>query len=112
LLHLHKLLFAHTDLIDRYRTEVAVGRHHPVLLVGLFALDLLVIHPFEDGNGRVARAVTNALIDAGYTVSRYVSLEQTIAESADDYYQALLDSTAEGLGRTAAWRRAPADERP
>lgn len=134
LLHLHKLLFAHTaaeggrfktednlvvdrgpagdltvrfrpvsvadtpfhvaELVDRYNTEAVAGRHHPVLLVGLFALDLLVIHPFEDGNGRVARAVTNALlIDAGYTVPRYVSLEQAIAESADDYYQALLDST-------------------
>jgi Fic family protein len=134
LLHLHRLLFAHTaaeggrfktednlvvdrspdgeitvrfhpvpaaetphyvaELIDRYRSEVDSGRHHPVLLVGLFALDLLVIHPFEDGNGRVARAVTNALLmDAGYNVSRYVSLEQAIAESADDYYQALLDST-------------------
>lgn len=146
LLHLHKLLFAHTaaqggrfktednlvvdrgpagditvgfrpvpapetpffvaDLIDRYRTEVAVGRHHPVLLIGLFALDLLVIHPFEDGNGRVARAVTNALlIDAGYTVSRYVSLEQAIAESADDYYQALLDSTH-------GWHESEADPWP
>ncbi|GAA4566315.1 Fic family protein [Micromonospora coerulea] len=134
LLHLHKLLFAHTagqggqfkiednlvvdrgatgemtigfrpvraadtpffvaELIDRYLAEIAAERHHPVLLVGLFALDLLVIHPFEDGNGRVARALTNALLmDAGYSVSRYVSLEQQIAQSADAYYQALLDST-------------------
>ncbi|PWU60006.1 Fic family protein [Micromonospora globispora] len=134
LLHLHKMLFAHTaapggrfktednlvvdrsssgevtvgfrpvrasdtpfyvsELIDRYLREMSVQRHHPVLLVGLFALDLLVIHPFEDGNGRVTRALTNALLmDAGYTVSRYVSLEQLIAETADTYYQALLDST-------------------
>jgi len=82
------------ELVDRYNAEASAGRHHPVLLVGLFALDLLVIHPFEDGDERVARALTNALLmDAGYTVSRYVSLEQAIAESADDYYQALLDST-------------------
>jgi len=82
------------ELIDRYSKEIAAQRHHPVLLVGLFTLDLLVIHPFEDGNGRVARALTNALLmDVGYTVSRYVSLEQEIAESADAYYQALLDST-------------------
>ena len=134
LLHLHKLLFAHTagaggrfktqdnlvvdrasngdvtvrfrpvaaadtpfcvaELVDRHNTETAAGRHHPVILIGLFALDLLVIHPFEDGNGRVARALTNALLmDAGYTVSRYVSLELSIAESAEQYYQALLDST-------------------
>jgi len=68
-------------------------------------LDLLVIHPFEDGNGRVARALTNALLmDAGYTVSRYVSLEQAIAESADAYYQALLDSTQDWHeGRADPW---------
>lgn len=82
------------DLIDRYTDAVEAHRHHPVLLVGLFVLDLLVIHPFDDGNGRVARVLTNALLgEAGYGVGRYVSLEQLIAESADDYYQALLDST-------------------
>lgn len=134
LLHLHRLLFAHTtmpggvfktednlvvdrspdgsttvrfkpvsaagtpfaidDLIDRYKRAVAAGEHHPVLLSGLFILDLLVIHPFEDGNGRVARVLTNAmLIEHGYTVGRYVSLEQAVAESEDVYYQALLEST-------------------
>jgi len=82
------------DLIDRYADAVKANQHHPVLLVGLFVLDLLIIHPFDDGNGRVARALTNALLaEAGYGVGRYVSLEQLIAESADDYYQALLDST-------------------
>jgi len=82
------------ELIDRYKDALNDGRHHPVLLVGLFVLDLLTIHPFTDGNGRVVRALTNALLDdAGYTVGRYVSLEQLIAESADDYYTALLAST-------------------
>lgn len=134
LLHLHRLLFAHTEmrgggfktednlvvdrspdgttklrfrpvpaaetefyvqeLVARYGSAVTGARHHPVLLAGLFVLDLTVIHPFENGNGRVARAVTNAVLaDAGYSVVRYVSLEQLIAESADTYYQALLDST-------------------
>jgi len=47
-----------------------------------------------DSNGRLARALTNALLmDLGYNVGRYVSLEQEIAESADDYYEALLAST-------------------
>jgi Fic family protein len=82
------------DLITRYRNAQADARHHPVLLVGLMILDLLVIHPFADGNGRVARALSNALlIDAGYEVCRWVSLEQLIADSADEYYAALLRST-------------------
>lgn len=82
------------ELIDRYNRAMAANEHHPILLIGLFVLDLLVIHPFEDGNGRVARALTNALlIDQGYTVSSYVSLEELIAGSSDEYYQALLDST-------------------
>jgi Fic family protein len=86
--------FAIDDLIDRYQRAVAAGVHHPVLLSGLFILDLLVIHPFEDGNGRVARLLTNAMLsEHGYTAGRYVSLEQTVAESADAYYQALLEST-------------------
>src|SRR5258708_6767988 len=86
--------FAINERIGRYESAVAAGQNHPVLLSGLFILDLLVIHPFEDGNGRVARVLANAiLIDHGYTVGRYVSLEQAVSESADAYYQALLEST-------------------
>jgi Fic family protein len=82
------------DLVGRYQAAQQDDRHHPVLLVGLMILDLLVVHPFADGNGRVARVLTNALlVDAGYEVCRWVSLEQLIAESADEYYEALLRST-------------------
>jgi Fic family protein len=84
-----------SELLHSYQRAVLAKRHHPVLLVGLFVLDLLTIHPFTDGNGRVARALTNALLsDSEYGVGTYVSLELLIAESADEYYQALLDSTA------------------
>jgi Fic family protein len=99
--------FAIDDLVERYEHAVAAGEHHPVLLSGLFILDLLVIHPFEDGNGRVARLLTGAMLsDRGYTVGRYVSLEQAIAESADAYYLALLDSTHrwhEGIADPWPW---------
>jgi Fic family protein len=86
--------FAIDDLIKRYEHAAEAGEHHPVLLSGLFVLDFLIIHPFEDGNGRVARLLTGALLgEHGYTVGRYASLEQAVVESADAYYQALLDST-------------------
>lgn len=94
------------ELIDRYRAAQEAGRHHPVLLIGLAVLDLLVIHPFVDGNGRVARSVANALlVDAGYEVCRWVSLEQLIAESADTYYDTLLRSTHD-------WHKDAADPWP
>ena len=98
--------FAIDDLIKRYEHAVKAGEHHSVLLSGLFVLDLLVIHPFEDGNGRVARLLTGAMLgEHGYTVGRYVSLEQAVAESADTYYQALLDSTR-------GWHEGTADPWP
>lgn len=94
------------DLVDRYADAVRAGQHHPVLLVGLFVLDLLVIHPFDDGNGRVARALTNALLaEAGYAVGRYVSLEQLIAESAETTTRRCL--TRPTTGTTTPTTRGP-----
>jgi Fic family protein len=102
------------ELVARYNEQSRVRRHHPLLLVGLFVLDFLVIHPFEDGNGRVARILTNALLDdAGYGVARYVSLEQLVAESDDEYYASLLASTHgwhEGQHDPWPWLRYLADQ--
>lgn len=82
------------ELVERYLAERQADHHHPLLLVGLAILDFLVIHPFEDGNGRIARILTNALLDdAGYGVARYVSLEQLVASTEQEYYASLLAST-------------------
>jgi Fic family protein len=82
------------ELVVRYRAARASGDHHPALLVGLFALDLSIVHPFVDGNGRVLRALTNYLLaQSGYGVTRYVSLEQLLHDDRDRYYDALAAST-------------------
>ncbi|MBD7917075.1 Fic family protein [Cellulomonas sp. Sa3CUA2] len=97
---------AHLDeLVARYRRAQDAGRHHPVVLVGLFTLDLLAIHPFVAGNGRVARMLTNALLqDAGYDVTRYVPVEPVMARSPERYSTALLDSTHDWhLSRHDPW---------
>lgn len=62
----------------------------PILLLGLFVLDFLAIHPVADGNGRISRLLTvHELLRMGYGVARYVSVEQLIFASKNSYYDAL-----------------------
>jgi Fic family protein len=78
------------------RSVAALGQEglHPLIVTAAFALDFLCIHPFGDGNGRVARLATSYLLGrTGYDVGRYVSLEQLIYDTKDDYYGALGAST-------------------
>ncbi|MBI2692579.1 MAG: Fic family protein [Solirubrobacterales bacterium] len=85
--------FLLTELIDRYVRAQKDRAAHPVLLVAALALDLLSIHPFADGNGRTTRLATNSeLLESGYGVVRYVSLEQRIFESKNQYYANLYQS--------------------
>jgi Fic family protein len=82
------------ELVVRTNAAFHDGTTHPLLVVAAFALDLLCVHPFADGNGRVARLATTHLLQrAGYGVGRYVSVEQLIYETKDDYYRTLAAST-------------------
>lgn len=77
-------------LCRRYRQACEDEVVPPLLLVATFVLDLLCIHPFRDGNGRVSRLATALLLQAhGFEVSRYVSLERLVEESKEDYYRVL-----------------------
>jgi len=68
----------------------AVGDIDPLLLIPAYVLDFLCIHPFRDGNGRIARRSTLLLLyHAGYEVGRYISLERFIEESKESYYETL-----------------------
>jgi len=82
------------ELVARAEAALGQDRLHPLIATAAFALDFLCIHPFADGNGRVARLVTSYLMGrTGYGVGRYVSLEQVIYDTKDDYYGALGAST-------------------
>jgi Fic family protein len=82
------------ELVERTNSAFDEGIHHPLLISAAFGLDLLCIHPFGDGNGRIARLISSHLMQrTGYGVGRYVSVEQLIFDTKDDYYQALSDST-------------------
>ncbi|MGQ0743144.1 MAG: Fic family protein [Acidimicrobiales bacterium] len=83
------------ELTARTRTCLDEGSQHPLVIIGAFALDLLCIHPFSDGNGRVTRLASSFLLaECGYGVGRYVSLEQLIYDTRSTYYEALAASTA------------------
>lgn len=82
-------------------TELALWTHealekkrfHPLLIIGNFIVEFLKIHPFEDGNGRLSRVLTNMLLlRSGYTFVQYVSHEQIIERRKDEYYLALRES--------------------
>ena len=66
----------------------------PLLLIPMFILDFLCIHPFNDGNGRMSRILTLLLLyKSGYYVGKYISIEKLISNTKDSYYEALQDSS-------------------
>ncbi len=63
---------------------------HPLLVIAVFVVVFLEIHPFQDGNGRLSRVLTTLLLlRAGYAYVPYSSLESVIEQSKDSYYLAL-----------------------
>ena len=63
-----------------------------LLLIPMFILDFLCIHPFEDGNGRMSRLLTLLLYyRAGFIIGKYISLEMLIENTKETYYEALQD---------------------
>jgi Fic family protein len=70
--------------------ELDNGVLHPILIIANFIFEFLAIHPFSDGNGRLSRALTNLLLlRAGYAYIPYVSLDEIIEDTKDQYYMAL-----------------------
>jgi Fic family protein len=81
------------DLVRATNEALADPSLHPLVIIARFVVDFLAIHPFQDGNGRLARAVTVLLLlRAGYDYVPYASLERTIEENKQAYYAALRES--------------------
>ena len=83
-----------THLHDAYREQLDAGTVEPLLLLSGYVLDFLCIHPFADGNGRMARLLSLLLLyQAGYEVGRYISLEGVIEQTKEGYYDSLYASS-------------------
>ena len=82
------------DAIDRLCEEfnIAVSKDDvdPLILIPIFILDFLCIHPFNDGNGRMSRLLTLLLLyKQEYNVGKFISIEKIIEETKGRYYDAL-----------------------
>ena len=82
------------ELCSRFLEAWEVDRIDKLVLIPMFILDFLCIHPFNDGNGRMSRLLTLLLFyKAGYIVGKYVSMEMLIEKTKETYYEALQASS-------------------
>ncbi|MBT8003672.1 MAG: Fic family protein [Rhodospirillales bacterium] len=89
------------DLVAWTRQALEEQDYHPLLVISVFIVVFLSIHPFQDGNGRLSRILTTLLLlRAGYAYVPYSSLESVIEQSKEGYYLALRQT--QGTVRTGA----------
>jgi len=81
------------ELVEWTKTALIEKKHHSLLVIGNFLVEFLKIHPFEDGNGRISRILTNLLLlKVGYEYMPYISHEKLIEDNKPEYYIALRKS--------------------
>lgn len=81
------------ELVEWTQQALADKKYHPLLIVGNFLVEFLQIHPFQDGNGRLSRVLTNLLLlQEGYLYMPYVSHEKFVEDNKPEYYLALRQS--------------------
>jgi len=82
------------ELCTRFLEAWEADHIDKLILIPMFILDFLCIHPFNDGNGRMSRLLTLLLFyKAGYIVGKYVSMEMLIEKTKETYYEALQSSS-------------------
>jgi len=78
------------ELVDWTNKNLVDRFYHPLIIIGVFVVNFLAIHPFQDGNGRLSRALTNLLLlKSGYLYIPYSSTESVIEDNKEAYYRAL-----------------------
>ena len=78
------------ELCKSFDEALATEQIDPLILIPMFVLDFLCVHPFNDGNGRMSRLLTLLLLyRAGYIVGKYISIERLIEKTKDSYYECL-----------------------
>jgi Fic family protein len=78
------------EIVEWTRKNLDDPLLHPLITIGIFIVHFLAIHPFQDGNGRLSRALTTMLLlKKGYVYVPYSSLEAVIEAGKDGYYRAL-----------------------
>ncbi len=78
------------ELVEWYNAQANEEGQHSLLLVAVFVVVFLAIHPFKDGNGRLSRILTTLLlIRAGYSYVPYSSMETVVESNKENYYLAL-----------------------
>ncbi len=81
------------ELVEWTQSAIDNQRYHPLLIIANFLVQFLQIHPFQDGNGRISRILTNLLmLQAGYAYMPYASHEKIIEDNKPEYYLALRQS--------------------
>ena len=81
------------ELVDWTQEALMEKKYHPLLVAGNFLVEFLQIHPFQDGNGRLSRVLTNLiLLKEGYLYMPYVSHEKLVEDNKPEYYLALRQS--------------------
>ena len=82
------------NLCDAFDKAVEEGKVDLLILIPMFVLDFLCIHPFNDGNGRMSRLLTLLMLyRSGYIVGKYISIEHLIEKSKESYYDSLEQSS-------------------
>lgn len=93
------------ELLGWYRHAEKDSALHPLLVVAVFVVVFLAIHPFQDGNGRLSRILTTLLLlKAGYAYVPYSSLESIIEQNKQGYYLALRKTQTTLMSETPNWQ--------